>query len=108
VDTLKTVIDHFEADGYRGQFVPTDGARLRCLTCRVVSPASAIPLLALSRLEGTSDPGDEVAVAALVCPNCGTRGTFVAHFGPEASLEEADAFAALADERGPNRSTDPH
>ena len=50
----------------------------------------------MTRLEGASDPADQLIVVPLACPVCGARGTFVAHYGPEASLEEADVLAVLS------------
>ena len=37
----------------------------------------------LRRLEGASDPDDMLAIAALVCSQCGARGTVVLHYGPQ-------------------------
>jgi hypothetical protein len=85
--TLRDVLARIEPAGYRGQFsVPRDAApdagTVECLTCRKVSPAQDVRVDALLRLEGASDPDDMLAVAALVCPNCGTRGSLVVNYGP--------------------------
>jgi hypothetical protein len=49
----------------------------------------------LYRLEGASDPDDMVAVAALRCPSCKTRGTLVLSYGPETSAVDADVLCCL-------------
>lgn len=99
--TLVEVISRFEAEGYGGQFSAVAGGALSCLTCRAVAPASGFELGLLRRTEGASDPADMVAVAGLVCPSCGARGTVALKYGPEASPEEADALAALSGTAGP-------
>lgn len=98
--TLVEVINRFEAEGFRGQFAAV-AEGLRCLTCRAVTRAGGVELALLRRTEGASDPDDMVAVAGLVCPACGARGTVALKYGPEASPEEADALAALSGRAGP-------
>ena len=49
------------------------------------------------RLEGASDPDDMVAIAAIVCPACATRGVLVLGFGPSSSLVDAETLQALRD-----------
>jgi ferredoxin len=97
--TITEVLDAFEADGYAGQFKVLDGGRVQCLTCRHEVDARTVELERLCRLEGASDPADMLAVGALRCPNCHTRGTVVLNYGPESTLEDADVLLALDDER---------
>ncbi|MCU1393189.1 MAG: hypothetical protein JWM34_1617 [Ilumatobacteraceae bacterium] len=54
----------------------------------------------LRRLEGASDPSDAMAVVALTCPACNSRGTAVLAYGPAASKEDSDVLVALRDHRG--------
>jgi hypothetical protein len=56
-----------------------------------------VHLEVLDRTEGASDPADMVAVAALVCPRCGARGTVALKYGPEASPEEDEVLRLLDD-----------
>lgn len=95
--TLVEVIRRLEEDGYLGQMAAVEGGMIRCFTCRQDSSATQVHLQLLRRTEGASDPADMVAVAALICPRCGAKGTVALKFGPEASPEEAEALALLDD-----------
>jgi len=97
--TITEAIRALEADGYTGQFRAVEGAAVQCLTCREPSPAASIAVEKLARLEGPTDPSDMVAVAALTCPRCSARGTLLLGYGPEATLEDAEALQALDDTR---------
>jgi hypothetical protein len=55
--------------------------------------------LALHRLEGASDPGDEIAVAAVECPACEERGTLALAFGSSAPIEDKLVLSLLDDRR---------
>jgi hypothetical protein len=50
----------------------------------------------LRRIEGASDPADMIAIAAVKCPNCGTKGTAVLGFGPEADEDDAEVLRRLS------------
>lgn len=93
--TITDVLATFHADGFDGQFLVQEGGVLECAACRRASPASDVAVHHVRRLEGASDPDDMLAVAALVCPSCGARGTVVLGYGPVAAVEDADALAAL-------------
>jgi hypothetical protein len=93
--TLIDVIGEFEREGFRGQFLVQTGGALECAVCRAEFDAGDAPAVALRRLEGASDPDDMLAVAALVCPSCSSRGTVVLGYGPVASPEDAAALTAL-------------
>lgn len=97
--SLGEALAHFEESGFTGQFAAQEGGIVRCFTCRTDSPAREVDLDALVRVEGASDPDDMVAVAALTCPSCGTKGTVALKFGPEATPEEADVLRDLDDRR---------
>jgi hypothetical protein len=97
--TITRVLDAFEGDGYAGRFKVLEGGRVQCLTCRHEVDAHTVEIERLCRLEGASDPADMLAVAALRCPNCHTRGTIILNYGPESTLEDADVLLALDDER---------
>ena len=89
------VLDRAVAAGYADVFEPEPGARLRCCTCDTVSAANTFERRWQNRLEGASDPDDMAQVSGLVCPACGTRGTFVSLFGPGAGTDAADVMVAL-------------
>ncbi|MCU1459696.1 MAG: hypothetical protein JWL73_3788 [Actinomycetia bacterium] len=96
-NTILDVLGELEAKGYRGQFVPRADATVECVTCGNRCTADGTVFRELRRLEGASDPADMVAVAGLQCSFCGTLGTAVLSYGPEASAEDAAVLAALED-----------
>ena len=100
--TLIEALETLVAEGFSSEFrvVPSaDGTMVRCSQCGLaISPADA-EVLRLFRLEGESDPSEEVFVAGLQCPRCGARGTLVASYGPVADSADADVVAALVDRR---------
>ena len=93
--TLTEIIATLEAAGFTGQMAARDGGAIRCLTCRQESPANDFTLGAMRRTEGASDPADMLAVVGLTCPNCGTQGTAVLGYGPEADADEAEVLVRL-------------
>ena len=93
--TLLEVLHAFEEKGFKGEFAVRGDAAIECLTCRRERPASSFGARVLHRLEGASDPDDMLAIAALVCPNCGTRGSLVLNYGPLASAEDAAVLRDL-------------
>lgn len=93
--TLTAVLDEIAADGYTSSFVVQPGGALMCTTCRDDVAAERIEPLLTRRLEGASDPSDELWVVAAVCPNCGAHGSVVLGFGPEASEDDALVVAQL-------------
>ena len=94
--TLTEAMRNLEAEGFTGQFIARDGGMLECTACRTRTHAKDMAgEHRLVRLEGASDPADMIAVAALRCPSCDTRGTMVLSYGPEASLEDADILRCL-------------
>ena len=96
-NTLGEVLASFELEGYRGQMAARPAGQVLCVSCHVESDAAEMQVDDLRRIEGVSDPADMMAVAALVCPVCGTQGTLVLSYGPEASPDDAEALARLSD-----------
>lgn len=99
--TLSAILERLGAEGFTGQFAAREGATVLCFTCRTESPASALRVETLRRLEGQSDPDDLLVVVPLTCPHCGARGTLVLHYGPESTREEADVLLGLAEPQEP-------
>jgi hypothetical protein len=93
--SILDVVQEFERAGYGGQFAARAGGEIECFTCKERTAAGDAETQQLRRLEGASDPDDMLALAALVCPKCGTRGTLILNFGPAASAEDADVLLQL-------------
>lgn len=96
---MTEVLARYEEKGFTGQFSSRAGGLVHCHACGAEEPAEQVPLEALHRIEGESDPEDELLVAALECPNCGGQGTLVAGFGPAGSPEDAEVVRNLMDDR---------
>jgi hypothetical protein len=98
--TLVEVLHELEATGYRGDFfVDEDDGRVCCGACRTCQAPEQVTLDGVRRLEGASDPADMAAVLAISCAECGSRGTAVVRYGPEASAGEAILLRHLDDAR---------
>jgi hypothetical protein len=100
-ETLLDVLGELADRGYTGEFAAaevdesTQRGRIVCSTCHQVFAADAPDVGDLRRLEGASDPDDMLAVAALTCPNCSTRGTLVLNYGPTATVEDSATLEGL-------------
>ncbi len=106
---LSEVTSNLAGEGHDGQFQALEGAILRCLTCDHRYPAAEASADHVTRLEGASDPADLAIIVPLTCPSCGTSGTLIANYGPEASEAEADVLTALPRDAsaGAHESGDP-
>ncbi len=93
------VLAAYAVGGFTGEFYAIHGGRLQCQACSRETPAADIAMSSLRRLEGASDPADMVAIVAVTCPQCQTKGTAVLGFGPAASAEDSDVLAGLRDHR---------
>jgi len=96
--TLVEALDSLAADGFTGEFhvvATDDGPMIRCGSCGALIRAADAEVVRLIRLEGESDPSEEVIVAGLRCSRCGALGTLVATYGPMADGADADVVAAL-------------
>ena len=93
--TLVEVIRQLEADGYDGQFAAAADGKVRCFGCDMDHAAEEVTLDRVRRTEGASDPDDMVAVAALTCGHCGTKGTLALKYGPAATVEEDEVLRRL-------------
>ncbi len=99
----RDVDDALSDVGHAGEFVAREGGSILCRTCGETTPASKQTADEVTRLEGASDPADMQIVVPVRCPNCGTPGTLVMSYGPEASEAEVDVLAAMP--RAPREST---
>jgi hypothetical protein len=100
-DSLAEAVRRYEAHGFRAQLGTRPGGNVRCHACHRDSPARWVRLLVLHRLEGDSDPEDEIALAGVECPACGARGTMALSFGPSAPIEDKLVLSLLDDQRAP-------
>lgn len=96
--TIQDGLKQYTAEGYTGQFRTTREGKLHCLACDKKYDPAEVHLDRVCRVEGTSDPSDEVIVAALLCP-CGNKGTEVFTYGPNADPMEAEALRTMEDTR---------
>jgi ferredoxin len=97
--SLLGLLDAFRAAGFVEEFHSRPGGTVECGACRAAHPADTLQLMALERLEGDSDPDEMLAVCAIVCPACATRGTLVLTFGPESTPEDDAVMLGLRDNR---------
>jgi hypothetical protein len=98
--TLTEVLAELTKAGYVADFfVDEDDGQVCCGSCRACQPPESLQLDGLRRIEGASDPADMAAVLALTCPSCGTKGTAIVRFGPEASAGDAIVLQHLDDAR---------
>ena len=93
--SILEVVQEFERAGYGGQFAARAGGEIECFTCHERMAAGEAEAGQLRRLEGASDPDDMLALAALSCSKCGTRGTLILNYGPAASPEDAAVLQQL-------------
>ena len=98
-DSLSEVVHRYERHGFPSQFAVRPGGNVRCLAGHRDPPARGVPRRAWHRLEGASEPGDEVAVAAVECPACEERGTLARSFGSVAPIEDKLVLELLDDRR---------
>ena len=97
---LVEILAAFEQEGFTCSMTALAGGTVRCGECGQSPPAGDFAVASLRRTEGASDPGDMSAIAAITCPNCGTKGTVVLRFGPEAGEADEDVLGALDRPRG--------
>ncbi len=100
--TLRGVLADFEREGFTGQLGARPGGVIRCFHCQHEFAPGDADTPTLRRLEGASDPADMLAVLALTCPRCHTKGTLVLAYGPEAAIEDSEVLAALPDVDAPS------
>jgi hypothetical protein len=93
--TLGEIMGTMDAAGFGAQMASRPGGMILCFTCRNESPAGEFDMQAQRRTEGASDPDDMLAIVGLACPRCGTKGTAVLGYGPEADDDDAEVLVRL-------------
>ena len=96
--TLTSVLDAYRADGYEVEYALENDVLVDAAG-REIDPADVI-VESMRRLEGASDPADNLVVAAITTRDGKERGTVILRFGPEASEAEAFLLQASDDRRG--------
>ena len=96
-DSLVEVLRRYERHGFPSQFATRPGGNVRCLACQRDHPARWVGLLAMHRLEKKSNPGNEMAVAAVECPACEERGTLALSLANSAPVAEKLLLSLLDD-----------
>lgn len=97
--SIADALREFELRGYIGQFVIRGGGAVECQKCGASHRPAEVPLEAMRRIEGVSDPADMVFVGALRCPECGLTGTATIKYGPAAGADDAAALRGLDNQR---------
>ena len=97
--SITDALREFESRGYVGQFVIRPGGRIECRACGEAHRPKDVPLEAMRRLEGASDPADMVFVGALRCPGCDTIGTATINYGSQAQAADARVLRELDNQR---------
>jgi hypothetical protein len=78
---LRDVIEDFVRRGYTRSFHAREG-QLWCKGLDAAIHPADVVIEHVVRLEGSSDPDEEVAVFAIECLACGVKGTYTVPFGP--------------------------
>ncbi len=106
--SVELELGELDDEGMSASFSVLPGALLRCSACHQKIEARDAQMIAVRRLEGSSDPAEMAAVVGLRCPRCHSRGKLIVSFGPMASAEDQDVLLALAiDEWEPERDARP-
>lgn len=93
--SLTEALRRLDERGFRASFSTRPDGRVACLTCDRARHADELPMLAFERVEGASDPADEILVAGLACPSCGARGTLVLPYGARIGGRSSEVLAHL-------------
>ena len=93
--TLVDVLATWNENGFGGQLIGLDGARIECVECGSVTEAAEFDVVEWRRLEGASDPDDMVKAIAAHCPKCGAGGNLVLGYGVNASDIDAQISAVI-------------
>jgi hypothetical protein len=95
--SLTDVLSSYSQAGFNSDaFAQADGMIL-CGSCQSSLAPGHIDVHSIRRLEGTSDPADNVGVVAIICPVCQAKATMVLKYGPEASPDEVTIWQETND-----------
>src|SRR5205809_403646 len=93
-ETLAHVVNRLSAAGYTDDFrAETEG--LRAVQAGCIHAPESLAIDEVVRFEGITDPDDEAIVFALRCEAHGTKGTYVAAYGPKMPALDAEMIRRL-------------
>jgi hypothetical protein len=98
MDELSDVLRRLTDAGYDADFYARDGFLL-CANCEERVDPTRVQVDDVVRLEGDSDPDEEVAIYALSEGPCGRRGTYVVVYGPRTPNDDVAVQQVLQDAR---------
>lgn len=99
--TLTEVLANLRKEGFTADVIVREDGQLCCRGCEHCVAPEDMDLLAMRRIEGASDPGDEAAVLGLRCAGCGELGVAIVRYGPEAGPGDEAVLHAVVDRRMP-------
>lgn len=94
--TLVEVLAALRRGGYANSLTATDDGHLTCSNCDEGTEPEQLDVDHERRLEGASDPADEMLVVAGTCQGCGERAALILGFGPTASAADEAALGRLS------------
>ena len=97
--TLTELLTELAEEGFTEDVLVRDDGYVCCRHCGHCVAAEDMQLRALRRVEGASDPADMAAVLGLECPECGTKGTAIVRYGPEAAAGDVIVLQHVDDRR---------
>jgi hypothetical protein len=89
------ILDTFTREGFACDFRPAPDGVIECPECGSASDAARFRVAQFRRMEGASDPGEMLLIAALRCPHCDAGGTLVLTYGPEVTRLDAEILERL-------------
>lgn len=96
MDSLAETLDRLTAAGYGADFYAR-GGMIGCPECdELVDPATLV-VDSIVRLEGDSDPDEEIIVYALSGGPCDRKGTFTIAFGSAVTPDDEAVASVLRD-----------
>jgi hypothetical protein len=97
--SLVEVLDAYAQAGFSADAYAAEGGMILCGSCQSRMSPDHIDVHSIRRLEGASDPSDNMAVLAIICPVCRAHSTMVLKFGPEATPDEVTIWRQTNDRR---------
>ena len=94
-ETLTEVLRDIEGAGYTESVRVGSNGVVTCLACKLSAAAESFGVDILRRLEGVSDPDDELVAVGTRCPNCGAHAAVVLGYGPNASMDDTFVLQSL-------------
>jgi hypothetical protein len=92
---LDEALQALEGQGFFAVFRAASVGRIACAGCGQETPAEEARVEAQHRIEGVSDPADNMLIVGLRCSGCNDRGTLVLPYGPIAGRDEVAVLRAL-------------